>query len=257
MHSFKFSNKVLSATIGEAVISSGIEKPINIKYLNPFNFWAWENSGSLTEGLNAFLFTGFELFFRQKYRIYGELLFDDINFHNSNQYYLNRYAYLIGFHKTSFPFPSSNIWFEHSNVLNQVYQSYHPTHIYTHRGFAIGHYLGNDFINNRFHYSQIIDSLNAKVFFDFSYLIQGYNSLETPFDNPWEDDKGNKVIDYVHPGFPTPPLTTLIDFNFGFELILSDLTNLSISIQNQKTLKNDFQTVLKFRFWSYVNILNV
>ena len=254
MHSIKYSNTNLSITVGEAIISTGIDKSIDLKYLNPFNFWAWENLGSLTKGLNAFLFTGFEFFSKKKIRVYGELLFDDINFHNSGEYYLNKYAYLIGFHKTSFPFSSSNLWLEHSNVLNQVYQSYHPTHIYTHRGFPIGHYLGNDFINNRFHYSQIIDSVNFKVFFDFSYLIQGVNNIDTPFDNPWEDSAGNKIVNYKHPGFPTPPLTKIIDVDFGIELSLKHLSNLSISIQNQKISKNNFQLAYKLRLWSYLDI---
>ena len=98
-------------------------------------------------------------------RLYGEILLDDINFHKSNSFFLNRYAYLFGIKKDSFPFNSSIFWIESSNVLNQVYQSFHPTHIYTHRGFPIGHYLGNDFINHRFHYSQLFNSKINKFFF--------------------------------------------------------------------------------------------
>ena len=46
--------------IGEAVISSNINESIDIKYLNPFNFWSWENIGSTTNGLNAFFIFRYE-----------------------------------------------------------------------------------------------------------------------------------------------------------------------------------------------------
>ena len=155
MHSFEYSNESLNIIFGEAVISTGTNESLDIKYLNPINFWSWENIGSTNNGLNAFLFFGLSWMPKKKIKLYGEILFDDINFHTKDAFFLNRYAYLVGLHKTSFPFETSNIWFEHSSVLNQVYQSYHPTHIFVHRNFPIGHYLGNDFANFRFHYSQI------------------------------------------------------------------------------------------------------
>ena len=96
--------------------------------------------------------------------------------------------------------------------------------------------------------------MNFKVFFDFSYLIQGVNNIDTPFDNPWEDSAGNKIVNYKHPGFPTPPLTKIIDVDFGIELSLKHLSNLSISIQNQKISKNNFQLAYKLRLWSYLDI---
>ncbi len=255
MHSLGLKIKNISISFGEAIISTGINETINIKYLNPFNFWAWENIGSLNNGLNALLYFGIDIYSKKKIRLYSELLIDDINFHNKNAFYLNKYALLIGIHKTSFPFNSSNIWIEHTNVLNQVYQTYHPTHIYTHRGYPIGHYLGNDFINTRLHYSQLFEFLSSKLFLDLSYTIQGKNNINTPFENPWEDNLGNKIIDYSHPGFPTPPLQKIIDFNLGFEVSLKNLANLSFVIENQQISQNIFDTRLRLSFWSYLNIV--
>ena len=54
MHSISYKSEKLRFTIGETIISSGLNESINIKYLNPFNFWSWENIGSTTNGLNAF-----------------------------------------------------------------------------------------------------------------------------------------------------------------------------------------------------------
>ena len=59
-------------TIGEAVISSSISESVDIKFLNPFNFWSWENIGSTDEGLNALLYGGFLLKPDPSLKIYGD-----------------------------------------------------------------------------------------------------------------------------------------------------------------------------------------
>ena len=142
-----------------------------------------------------------------------------------------------------------------SNVINQVYQSYHPSHIFTHLGYPIGHYLGNDFINYRLHYSQHLESKINKVFFDFSYLIRGQNNLNTPFDNPWEDINGKFNENYKHPGFPTPPLEYLYDLLFGFEFAIKEYTFLNISFEGQKNHDINFQKKIRIKFWSYLNVI--
>ncbi len=254
MHTLEYISKKLKLRFGEAVISSGFNESIDIKLLNPFNLWSWENLGSSNRGLNAFLYSGFSWMPKSGLRIYGELLIDDINFHKENAFFLNKYAFLLGFQKTSFPLNSSNMWFEYSSVLNQVYQSFHPSHIYTHRSFPIGHYLGNDFQNYRFHYSQIFKSKISKAFIDISYLIKGSNSLKTPFDNPWEDSGGNFINSYRHPGFPTPPLSLSFNLNLGVEIELRKLTYMIITIENQKYSNSNIKSQISLRFWSYLEI---
>ena len=256
MHSFSFRNKWIDFSIGEAIISSNINESIDIKYLNPFNFWSWENIGSTTNGLNAILFSGMNFKINPLLNLYCEILVDDINFHQKNAFYLNKYAYLVGFKFISFPFKTSLFWIEGSNVLNQVYQSYDPSHTYTHRGYPIGHNLGNDFINYRMHYSQILKYKINKFFIDYSYLIKGQNSLETFFENPWENNKGEFDVNYKHPGFPTPPLNFFYEFNFGLELRLKDYTYLILSLENNNYVKNNLSSKIRLRFWTYLNIKN-
>ena len=254
MHTLGYKSKNIKITLGEAVISSGINEPVNIKLLNPINFWSWENIGTTDRGLNALLYLGFSYTQKPTLRFYGEIIVDDINFHQKKAYYLNKYGYLFGFQKTSFPFSSSNIWFEFSNILNQVYQSYHPSHIYNHMNYPIGHHLGNDFINMRFHYSQIIESRINRVFFDFSHLMQGSNSLQTPFMNPWEDYNGNFIDSYKHPGYPTPPINYINDISFGFELSLKGQSFLILSLESKIQDKKEFYLNTRIRFWSYLSI---
>ena len=258
-HSFDYKTDKIHLTIGESIISTGERESVNIKYLNPFHFWSWENLGSTNKGLNAFLYSGLTWFPQAGLRLFGEVIIDDVNFHTKNAFYLNRYGYLIGLQKTQFPFKSSNFWFEYSNILNQVYQSFHPTHIYIHRGFPIGHYLGNDFINTRLHYSQIFKEGTFKLFLDLSYLVDGNNSLETPFDNPWENENGELIEGYEPPSHPTPPNSKWIEFEIGSEIRVRRLTYITISGQYyESTLQNsssDF--TIGLRFWSYFKLLNL
>ena len=256
MHSISYKSEKLDFTVGEAIISSGLSESINIKYLNPFNFWSWENIGSTTNGLNAFLFSGMSFKVKPSLNVYFEILIDDVNFHQKNAFYLNRYAYLLGVKFISFPFKSSLLLIENSNVLNQVYQSYDPSHVFTHMGYPIGHQLGNDFINYRMHYSQILKSKINKIFFDYSYLIKGKNSLETPFENPWENNNGEFNVNYKHPGFPTPPLTYFCEFNFGLEIKLKDYTYLILSLENNNYNEEKLLSKIRIRFWTYMNIKN-
>ena len=252
MHTIGYSSDKINLTLGEAIISSGVNESLNLSYLNPFSLWSWENIGSTTRGINAFLYSGFSFKFNSSSRLYGEVLIDDVNFHQKNAFFLNRYGYMLGFQKTSFPFSASNIWAEFSNILDQVYQSFHPSHIYTHNGFPVGHFFGNDFINYRLRYTQLFNSKISKVFVDFSYLIKGNNGLETPFDNPWEDGDGNFNYGYNHPGFPTPPLSFLYDLNFSIEFELNKLTFLTITFENQKYFNDRIQSRTSIRFWSYL-----
>ena len=256
MHSFGYQSERFSITFGESIIATGISKSINIQYLNPFNFWSWENLGSTNKGLNAFLYVGMTWLPRKGLRFYGEAIIDDINFHQKDAFYLNRFGYLLGFQKTGFPLKSSNLWIEYSNVLNQVYQSYHPTHIYTHRGFPIGHYLGNDFNNLRIHYSHLIMSGQMKPFIDISYLLDGSNGLDTLFDNPWENEKGEFFEDYEPPSNPTPPVTKWIELEIGVELNTGYDSYITITGQYQllQLSSSSSNFGIGIRFWTFFQI---
>ena len=74
MHTFGYQSKRFSITFGESIIATGISKSINIQYLNPFNFWSWENLGSTNKGLNAFLYVGMTWLPREGLRFYGEAM---------------------------------------------------------------------------------------------------------------------------------------------------------------------------------------
>lgn len=260
LHTFEFLFENFRILIGESLIVSGENQLLSLKYLNPFHLWSWENNGKGEEGLNAVLFSGISWTFHNTNRLYLELIIDDINFHRKNAFFLNRFAYLIGFNKVNFPFKSSKFYLEYSSVLNQVYQSFHPSHIFVHMNYPIGHHLGNDLKFFRAHFSSLILSYNTKLFFDLAFVEKGQNSLETEFKALWENNDGSINESYVYPGHPSKPIVSNFEFEIGLQLKIKKQIFLTLSLQGQKSSNYDEDLFLfnsSARLWFYSNILNL
>lgn len=231
IHTLRFQGPTFIISIGEAILAADSTGGVHLRNLNPFHIWSWEHDSKNNVG-NGFLYTGFTWFPARNWRLFGELLIDDINFNHPDAFYLNRFGFLVGFQRTGFPTKSSNFWLEYSNVLNQVYQSYQPSHIYTHRGYPIGYYLGNDFDYIHTHYAQLTKAEQLKPYIDISYTRDGANGLETPFDNPWENEQG-LIPNYNPPPHPTTPVTYLLESEFGLEYTISKLQSISLGASYQ------------------------
>lgn len=251
LHAIKYKSNKFELTLAESLIKTGKGLPKNLSLLNPLLPWAWEEVDREDIKINGFLYLGFTWFPLTGWRLFGEVLVDDVNFHNPGAFYLNRFGYLAGVQKTGFPLATSNLWMEYSNILNQVYQSYRPYHIYTHRKYPIGHYLGNDFDSWRLHYSQLMHKSQIRPFLDITYIRDGANGLDTPFDNPWEDENG-LLPDYVPPSNPTAPITYVFETEIGAEFTWENKASLSVSgFYSRRTLmgKIDENWSLVIRLW--------
>ena len=95
-----------------------------------------------------------------------------------------------------------------------------------------------------------------KPFIDISYLLDGSNGLNTLFDNPWENEKGDFFEDYEPPSHPTPPVTTCIEMEFGVELNAGYGSYITITGQYQLRLLSGSSSNLGIgiRFWTYFQI---
>ena len=125
--------------------------------------------------------------------------------------------------------------------------------------FELAEYLGNDFINTRIHYSQIFIGGKVKSFIDLSYLVDGNNGLETPFDNPWENQNGEMIEGYKPPSHPTSPISKWTEVEIGSEINVRQLTYITISGQYNQFLlaDNSSNFIIGLRFWSYFKLLNL
>lgn len=236
IHALRFRIPKLIFTIGEVFLTADSTGGFHMANLNPLHIWSWEHGDRKENDGNGFLYSGFTWLPQKSLKLFGELIIDDVNFHHPNAFYLNRFGFLFGVQKTGAPFRTSNFFLEYSNVLNQVYQSYKPSHIYTHRGYPIGHFLGNDFDYIYSHYSQLLINERSKPYLDISYTRDGFNGLDTPFNNPWEDEKG-LIPGYKPPPNPTPPVTYRFETEIGLEYSITKLQFVSVGLTYQRSTR--------------------
>ena len=78
-------------------------------------------------------------------------------------------------------------------------------------------------------------------------MIKGQNNIETPFENPWENSKEFN-FNYNHPGFPTPPVSYLYEFNFGSRAQIKRLYYLILSLDNNNYSEKKLSSKIRLRF---------
>jgi len=261
LHTFKYSKPaVVDVLFGEAILYSGINRSIELQYFNPFLFWMPEVVNNTTGDANGFLYAGLTLKMIQTWEFWGEILIDDFQINNESKGDLepNELGLTTGFGKSSFPFTTSSWFLEYTLIANRTYQTPQLSETYAHRGFPIGHYLGNDFDLWQMHYEQEISFMvstvlieNIKFYCDLAYLRDGINGMDTPFDTPWEDSTVTMETGYSEP-FPTGPITYITELETGLDFYFKNgsYLNIGMFLQRQEFHeKVDYNYSLVLRVW--------
>ena len=252
-HTLEYSNKKLQLLAGESVLIAGENRSFELQYFNPMMVWLPEQVNVSTGSGNSMLFGSIKYVSTPTLSFWGELLIDDYQINNESKGDLepNEIGFLGGVEKTGWPFESSNFWFEYTRITNRTYQTPDISETYTHRGFPIGHYLGNDFDMIQLYYSQENMKGKLKPYISLAYVRDGANGLDTPFDTPWEDSTVTMTTGYSEP-FPTGPITYVTeielaaDYKFGNDSFI----NAGLFYQ-RKTLsgKTDEEFSFRARLW--------
>jgi len=253
-HSVGYTNEKLSLTLTEVIIYTGIGRSLEWQYFNPVLFWTPEMVNNSTGGGNGLLFGSIKYNIDPSFSIWSELLVDDFQVNNESKGDLepNEIGFLGGVKKTGWPFNSSDLWIEYTRITNRTYQTPDVSETYTHRGFPIGHYLGNDFDMVQLYYSQTNLEGKLKPYISLAYLRDGANGLDTPFDFPWEDSTVTMATGYSEP-FPTGPITYVAemelaaDYKFGSDSFI----NAGLFFQRKTLLgqtKNNFSFIIRLWF---------
>ena len=220
----------INAFWGESILYTGKNRAVEFQYFNPVILWTPELIVNSTGDANGFIYGGLELNYFPNWQIWGELLVDDyqVNKEVKGDLEPNEIGLVAGIQKSGWPFSTSLSWLEYTKITNRTYQTPKPEEAYTHRGYPIGHYLGNDFDLLQMHYEHTLAKILAvsyfkpskmKFYFDIGYLRDGANGIDTPFDTPWENSSVTIETGYSEP-FPTGPITyyteieTGVDFHF-------------------------------------------
>ena len=255
LHTLNWTYKEkLTLTFSEASIYAGENRGIEWQFFNPVIFWIPERENPSTGQANGFMYGGFKYAHTPFLSIWGELLIDDyqINRESKGDLEPNEIGFLGGVEKTGWPMSASDLLLEYTRITNRTYQTPDPAETYTHRGFPIGHYLGNDFDMIQLYYSQ--ENMNGKLkpYISLAYLRDGANGLDTPFDTPWEDSTVTMETGYSEP-FPTKPVSYVTemelaaDYRFGNESFIN-----AGLFYRRKTLlgktENEFSFIIRLWF---------
>jgi len=247
---------------GEAILYTGVNRSVEWQFFNPFLLWTPEIYNGTTGDANGFLYSGLEINCFPTWQFWGELLVDDyqINKEKKSDLEPNEIGIVVGIQKLGFPFANSVAWLEYTRITNRTYQTPKPEETYTHRGFPIGHYLGNDFDLLQFHYEQKLGkSINVsyfspeetKLYLNLGYLREGANGMDTPFDTPWEDSTVTMGTGYSEP-FPTGPITYITELETGLDFYFKNgsYLNIGMFLQRQEFHeKVDYNYSLVLRVW--------
>lgn len=250
-------NNKLTLSFSESSIYSGENRGIEWQFINPVIFWVPERENPTTGQANGFIYAGFSYFHTPTLSFWGELLIDDyqINRESKGDLEPNEVGFLGGVEKTQWPVKSSDLWLEYTRITNRTYQTTDISETYTHRGFPIGHYLGNDFDLFQFYYTQLSRNEKLKPYISIAYLRDGANGLDTPFDTPWEDSTVTMESGYTEP-FPTRPVTYTSEIELAVDYYLKEESTINGGVvyhqsTRQGKKENDFVIVL--RLWLSLN----
>lgn len=205
VHYITYATESFRFTLGEAVLYAGVNRSFELNFLNPTLIWTGELISNSYGNPNGMVYGNIYYSLNNLIGIYSEIIIDDYQINRSTKSDLEppEIGYLFGLSiedlfKTKILFNA-----EYVKILNRTYQTPKNYEIFTHRGYSIGHYLGNDFDMFQIFFKLQISSL--EIFFNNAFLRDGNNGLDTPFDTPWMDDEITLKTGYSEQ-FPTTPI---------------------------------------------------
>jgi len=229
IHSLQINiNNKLSLLFSESSLFSTENGGFNWQLLNPVIFWVPERENYPILKANGLLYFGLNYSFIEHSSIYSEFLIDDwqINKKSKGDLEPNEFGVILGLDIKDWLFKGFNFWAEYTKITNRTYQSYYFEEVYTHRGFPIGHYLGNDFDLIQVNISKEVAGHRIKPYMSIVFHRDGFNGMDTPFDEPWLADDVTLKKGFSEP-FPTRPLVKKIeselavDYNFNSHSIFN------------------------------------
>ena len=181
----------------ETIIFGGYGRSFDIAYLNPLLFFHSVQLNNDTDD-NTFLGADFEIFIRNRHKIYGQILVDDfqIDKKEPGDYEPNELGILLGFESLNLV-ENIDLHLEYCRITNRTYNQIFERNRYINDGRLLGHSLGPDgdrfllTLSRWFRY-------DTRASVDFEYRRQGEGRFDSPWTQPWLDSPGN----YDEP-FPT------------------------------------------------------
>jgi len=255
VHSVKLNIKNgLSLLFSESSLYASSGDGFNWQLLNPVVFWVPERENFPIIPANGLLYAGIHYQHSAQFSCFTEVLIDDWQINNKYVGDLepNEVGFTAGLELSGVFIPRSKLWLEYTMITNRTYQTSDIAESYTHRGFPIGHYLGNDFDLLQFQYSINLDSRRLKPYISVALHRDGANGLDTPFDSPWMNNPAINLETGYSEQFPTNPFRSIMEMELAadYELKNGSLVNAGLLYSNDSsstTSSSGFSFVL--RLW--------
>jgi hypothetical protein len=194
--------KNFDLSIAEAMLYGNTSGAIDLRYHNPFNIFHEVHLNNKGEG-NELGTIDFQWFIDQRYRVFGELLIDDIQVEKKVQQDLepNEIGFLVGGEGIGLFNPKLDLHLEYVQIRNRTYNTRDVRNYlrYLHRRVPIGYFQGNDFDRWQIGASYWWNS-SVLTQFQLIYLRQGEGRIEKIFDEPW---RAYTVSEGYSESFPT------------------------------------------------------
>tara|TARA_Y100001970_G_scaffold291614_1_gene429445 strand:- start:435 stop:1727 length:1293 start_codon:yes stop_codon:yes gene_type:complete len=246
VHSLKLKlGNRLTLLFSESSLYSTDKGGFNWQLLNPVIFWVPERENYPIIQANGLMYFGLNFILIPGFSLYSEFLIDDwqINKKSKGDLEPNEFGLIFGLDIKDWLFKDFNFWAEYTKITNRTYQSYYVEEVYTHRNFPIGHYLGNDFDLIQINISKKIVSGGIKPYLSIVFHRDGYNGMDTPFDEPWLADDVSLSEGFSEP-FPTKPFVKKIESELAIDYNFKNGSMINLGLRH-KNNKNNNKTILE------------
>ena len=213
---FHFSPK-LRVGLFETVVFGGPGRQLDFYYLNPLIFF---HGSQVNEGTNDNTMVGFDFDCKPRagVKIYGQALFDDVQFDDEvqsdrepDEYGILAGAYLVDL------LASVDIRLEYSRVTNRTFNQILTRNRYVFNGDLLGGALGNDYDFSRIEFSRWFSS-DIRAAAEIGYLRKGEGRVTDEWSEPWMEIEG----DFTEP-FPTGTVEETLRLALGFKAFVRDM----------------------------------
>ena len=240
---FLFANGI-TLSFAESFLYAGADRGIELQYFNPTLFWVPIRENQDSNQGNSILYSGIK-YSKENYELWLELILDDFQIDKEVREPAS-YGYITGINFKTKNKSIEETFIEYTKVTNRTYQAVmsNGAEDFLHRGFPIGHHLGNDFdyLHLSIFFKKIkLDNIKCMPSTSLSLVRDGFGGIETPWDSPWNDD------DSFQEHFPTKPVKNIYEFELTNDFIFENGSNINFGLLILKEHK--FKTYFLLKYW--------
>jgi len=184
----KFLQNKLEVQIGEQIIYTGVNRNIELFYLNPavpYVFAAYDGDDLNTNDYNndnGMIFVNSRFHFRNNKSLYFEFILDDFQVDNNQTQDMLGYKFGIN-GKTKFSTNTIDWVVEYTEIDSWTYIHHGQSTSWQNRGHPIGYPYGGDLRSFFITGNTWLKNETIQLDLEYTWLEKGYNNIQTEWEN--------------------------------------------------------------------------